>query len=155
MTNKEAIKWLIRPTITTTGEAEGMQKKQLDAYYMAIKALQEKEMYDNIPNNLLAKDEKKALSDQCAKNAQSDLISRADAIKTVISWLPKEHHLMLKGTLALEDIVNALYSVPSVSAERVGEWLHRWSEVECSNCGEFYKEEYNYCPNCGVRMASK
>lgn len=39
MTNKEAIKWLIRPTITTTGEAEGMQKKQLDAYYMAIEAL--------------------------------------------------------------------------------------------------------------------
>ena len=68
MTREEAIKWLIRPTITTTGEAEGMQKKQLDAYYMAIEALQEKEMYDNIPNSLLTKDEKKALSDQCAKS---------------------------------------------------------------------------------------
>lgn len=41
MTREEAIKWLIRPTITTTGEAEGMQKKQLDAYYMAIDALSE------------------------------------------------------------------------------------------------------------------
>ena len=51
--------------------------------------------------------------------ADSDLISRADAIKTVISWLPKEHHLMLKGTLALEDIVNALDSVPSVSVEKL------------------------------------
>ena len=39
MTREEAIKWLIYPTITTTGEAKGIQKKQLDAYHMAIEAL--------------------------------------------------------------------------------------------------------------------
>ena len=82
-----------------------------------------------------------------------DLISRADAIKTVISWLPKEHHLMLKGTLALEDIVNALDSVPSVSAERVGVW-NLVDGYRCSICG--YKLMQTgiptYCPNCGAKM---
>ena len=137
MTREEAIKWLIYPTITTTGEAKGIQKKQLDAYHMAIEAL---------------------LTNQYAKNERSDLISKADAIKTVISWLPKEHHLMLKGTLALEDIVNALDSVPSVSAERVGKWIvsENGKYQTCSKCGiEMFHSNWSYCPNCGARMASK
>ena len=148
MTREEAIKWLIYPTITTTGEAKGIQKKQLDAYHMAIEAL---------------------LTNQYAKNERSDLISRADAIKTVISWLPKEHHLMLKGTLALEDIVNALDSVPSVSVEsKHGEWIRQtngdgwneWYVNTCDQCdfqvGNKHDDRaYRYCPNCGARMASK
>ena len=148
MTKEEAIKWLIYPTITTTGETKGIQKKQLDAYHMAIEAL---------------------LTNQYAKNERSDLINRADAIKTVISWLPKEHHLMLKGTLALEDIVNALDSVSSVSVEsKRGEWIRQtngdgwneWYVNTCDQCGfqvgnKHDDRAYRYCPNCGARMASK
>lgn len=118
MTNKEAIKWLIRPTITTTGEAEGIQKKQLDAYHMAIEAL---------------------LTNQCVKNERGDLISRADAITFVgeaiadgASWY------------------DALNKVPSVPAERVGEWddvLEIIINIESAL--------FNLKDLCGARMASK
>lgn len=47
MTREEAIKWLIYPTITTTGEAKGIQKKQLDAYHMAIEVLSAEQNCDN------------------------------------------------------------------------------------------------------------
>lgn len=149
MTNKEAIKWLIRPTITTTGEAEGIQKKQLDAYHMAIEAL---------------------LTNQCTKNEPSDLISRFDAIdkaKEIIFPLLDEMDCDDTGSMAHVcismkiKILDMLHAMPSVSAERVAVWIKheiedtlRWQE--CSLCHKEYPNmTMNYCPNCGARMASK
>ena len=96
MTNKEAIKWLIRPTITTTGEAEGIQKKQLDAYHMAIEAL---------------------LTNQCVKNKRGDLISRAELLEQIDEWRCSE-----LVSLDINDARFLIQNAPSVSAERVGEW---------------------------------
>ena len=64
--------------------------------------------------------------------------------------------------------VRAYKLVPSVSAERVGEWtaeIGYEGEVlyyECSNCKEAFsllegtpeENKYNYCPNCGARMGN-
>ena len=42
MTNEEAMKYLIRPIVTSTGDPRGEVKKQLEAYEMARDALNKK-----------------------------------------------------------------------------------------------------------------
>ena len=52
--------------------------------------------------------------------------------------------------------VRAYKLVPSVSAERVGEWIERNDFVhkawECSKCGRITSMLENYCCECGARM---
>ena len=47
MTNEEAIKYLIHPTVSSTGIGKEKQK-ELDAYNMAIKALEQEIILDKI-----------------------------------------------------------------------------------------------------------
>ena len=81
----------------------------------------------------------------------SDLISRADAMNAFERG--EEYHSDM--------IADILSEVPSVSAERVGEWeLCKDIDGEygvCSVCGNdadfsHYGKPYHYCPNCGARM---
>ena len=148
MTREEAIKWLIYPTITTTGEAKGIQKKQLDAYHMAIEAL---------------------LTNQYAKNERSDLISRAEAIQCKPEFLNPICNWNEGWNKAIHEWYEALKNVPSVSAEpKRGEWIRQtngdgwneWYVNTCDQCdfqvGNKHDDRaYRYCPNCGARMASK
>ena len=52
------------------------------------------------------------------------------------------------------------YYVPSVSAERSGEWIYNnkigtFKIFTCSLCGvNMETDQWNYCPNCGARMES-
>ena len=89
----------------------------------------------------------------------SDLISRAEAIKALSEFY--EYSIRM-----VDEITDLLNSIPSVSAERVGEWIaqkHKGEYVEfdvyvCSECGIFggiQANEWNYCPNCGARMENK
>ena len=90
-----------------------------------------------------------------------DLISRAEAV----GYIDRVTNSGLGKNKSLDYIRKYIERMPSVSAERVGEWI----EVEdyngdihyqCSNCKEeFYLEygtpkenEYHFCPNCGARM---
>ena len=110
MTREEAIKWLIYPTITTTGEAKGIQKKQLDAYHMAIEAL---------------------LTNQYAKNERSDLISRAEAIKRFCEFgtqAERQGKTMMTMVDAKYAFIETLESMPSV-AERC-EDCEFWNDTE-------------------------
>ena len=89
-----------------------------------------------------------------------DLISRADIV----------YHKQLEpmGNGQYEEVEVAYKSdidgIPSVSAERVGEWeLCKDIDGEygiCSVCGNdadfsHYGKPYHYCPNCGARMENK
>ena len=81
-----------------------------------------------------------------------DLISRAEALMELngacSNW---------QDDATVAEIIQAL---PSVSAERVGEWEWRGFNIECSVCGNmptFDSTESlpNYCPYCGARMENK
>ena len=104
----------------------------------------------------------------------SDLISRAKAIKEIETRfemvLPREHDEYDLGYQhGIGIAIETIEEVPSVSAERVGEWEHWGSPfsdesevvdtIVCSVCGARFiepkdepKGEYNYCPNCGAKM---
>ena len=87
-----------------------------------------------------------------------DLISRAKVLNVVQN--------ADDGNIPYEIIKDIIQGLPSVSAERVGEWtaeIGYEGEViyyECSNCKEAFsllegtpeENRYNYCPNCGARM---
>ena len=88
----------------------------------------------------------------------SDLISRAEAIKALSEFY--EYSIRM-----VDEITDLLNSLPSVSAERVGEWQyekmvmplsnHTKDSYRCSVCHTHWDCETNYCPNCGARMENK
>ena len=106
-------------------------------------------------NSLLTEDSE----DSKEQKSKLDLISRESAIEVV------------KGCRILCDytdtVIKALKELPSVSAERSGEWIRRdnykvmgegylW---HCSLCDQSVYQDSsrdypseNYCPNCGARM---
>ena len=104
----------------------------------------------------------------------SDLISKAELIDAIedTDW----YHINRNGKMVhgsndeyeswykYEDIYKAIAEVPSVSAERVGEWQRKLVHytdgshgyrLKCSVCEEEWLSETNYCPNCGARMENK
>ena len=99
----------------------------------------------------------------------SDLISREEAMNTVWNEA-KEYEKEFMVSEDSEDYSHdvgylsgmhraklILKLMPSVSAERVGVWIWRGFNIECSECGDmptFDSTESlpNYCPNCGARM---
>ena len=87
---------------------------------------------------------------------QGDLISRAD--------IPYFSQFESTGNGQYEKIEVALRSdieaLPSVSAERVGEWIKQNDELKvsdyrCSICGHYQDDKTNYCSECGARMEDK
>lgn len=104
---------------------------------------------------------------ECVKETHdSDLISRAELIEAIedTDW----YHINRNGKMVhgsndeyeswykYEDIYKAIDRVPSVSAERVGEWEEHelfgnpW--YTCSLCNYHGSKDYHYCPNCGAKM---
>ena len=88
----------------------------------------------------------------------SDLISRQAAIDAL------HMHLMYRmGTDSnkkrLDDWING---VPSAQPEwKTGKWIKNYSVIRCSECKrsswslsfEDLVRSFNYCPNCGAKMA--
>ena len=117
---------------------------------------------DSVKEEVLTRMLKKGCIEFPKDLTPSDLISRADAVKALCDECMAEHCV----TECMADCMlkDALDEVPSVSAERVGEWIEPY--VECSLCGkqavyfidgvpEGYEYYPNYCPNCGARMENK
>ena len=106
----------------------------------------------------MTREESKAYN---ADNPKCDLISRADAIEAVES-LPNTPNGFSDtyDKACIIGLIEALPSaeVPSVSAERVGEWIVEYGDKHykrCSVCGKaFYSlpRSTNYCSNCGAKM---
>ena len=89
----------------------------------------------------------------------SDLISRAEAHKAICRLCSDyercEYNIGKTCYRAREQ--NAIDKVPSVSAERVGEWIRVGHDIwECSICHQDVMtkdiECYNYCHRCGAEM---
>ena len=79
----------------------------------------------------------------------SDLISRAKVLNVVQN--------ADDGNIPYEVIKDIIQGLPSVSAERVGEWLDVENEpyCECSVCGSYIDnldDDYAFCPRCGSKM---
>ena len=100
---------------------------------------------------------------EIGKTEPSDLISRADAMGAV------QDHFNADGFKGYDDgqkMMDRIKALPSVSAERVGEWEHKpsksgeWIWWQCSKCGAvIYSESeadrkihHAYCGVCGAKM---
>ena len=96
----------------------------------------------------------------------SDLISREQAISWIECWLGlhKYYHPYSKcKTMPTSAVLDILNRVPS--AEKTGKWKridyadeangYLIPNYECSQCGYWSIEDYDYCPNCGARMVNE
>ena len=92
----------------------------------------------------------------------TDLISRGDALEAMAQAVCGLHYEDCEADNCSCSYIGRILDLPSVSAERVGEWIYHIDDLfpgestqECSLCHE---HEYiklnneNYCPNCGARM---
>ena len=102
-----------------------------------------------------------------------DCISRAEVLETIDTWdkfgytetgcfvrLTKELDENYVGYVHLEDVINAILGLPSVSPrQKMGRWV--FSEVRCPDCLEYFDadnysfEKLNICPSCGAEMEVK
>ena len=134
---------------------KGESERTIEAIDMAISALEQKNTYADVINST----DNKVYSNihnaepfgyhSAEQTEPSDLISRADAVKAMRKLLGK---LGEKAEIELNCLTGY---VPSVSAERVGEWIEVDSNgcCRCSECGKFTATYHaNYCPNCGAKM---
>ena len=163
MTKEEAIDWL--KAISKDGslfvnvlDAEKVKKvivTDMDLFYKAFceetKQKDDSEYINDIPLEALTE--------------PSDLISRADAIDKLLSFKESRAKGVCGYDIGFVDgishSINMIDLVPSVSAERVGEWIFNAYEHEhkswyiCSACGhsEYYMTPY--CSECGARMENK
>ena len=69
----------------------------------------------------------------------------------------KIKHLCHNGTITEHErdrILQALEQEP-----KTGHWVYRWDKTflheynDCSFCGYMARIRYNFCPNCGAKMA--
>ena len=143
MTREEAIVWL--KLIKDQYPSQTVATKAID---MAIDALEKpKVSIDYAP------------SPYTIKTTSTDLISRADAIDKLLSFKESRAKGVCGYDIGFVDgishSINMIDLVPSVSAERVGEWIvsENGKYQTCSQCGiEMFHSNWGYCPNCGARM---
>ena len=93
------------------------------------------------------------------------LISRADAIKTVIRKCSPICAWQVGTQQYPDSVVAEINALPSADAVQ-GEWekttdgngWNEWHVLKCPLCDATIEDkqnrkwEYNYCPNCGARM---
>ena len=55
--------------------------------------------------------------------------------------------------------IEQLKSMSSINPQKTAEWIANLGIIWCSNCNYgidvrvWHRSHYNYCPNCGCRMA--
>ena len=154
MTKEEAIEILNN----TSFFAPSMERVD-EAIDMAIEALSAEQNCDNCKEYGSYKCTK-CDEEMYYKTEPSDLISRTELIKTIKPYVDNTCRF-----LKPKELIQYLNELPSVSTERVGEWVDEGYATVCSNCGteaircDFRDATYeyfaNYCPNCGARMRGK
>ena len=83
-----------------------------------------------------------------------DLISR-QAVEN-ITWEEPSYSDPLNVLTEVREKVRALPSVENKGEDRPkGHWIY-WSNSpfrwECDKCGDLFKTDFNFCPNCGADM---
>lgn len=144
MTIDEAIKWLKAEASYIEADV-GNGKEILEAYEMAIKALEQQ------PCDCISREEVLAKIDEERKHL---LTLKMDGAEHIVV-----HH----ARRIIEDM-------PPVTPQlKVGKWLEKeinsdkvieeWQSARCSKCNlyhttpyMYYFSHYDYCPHCGCRM---
>ena len=125
MTREEAIEYLKRADITV---GQKIKTKTAEALEMAIEALQ---------------------TELC-----EDCISRQEVLH-----LPRRPlHNYWSETVGDVIYVEDIEELPSVQSEqKMGKWDYKTMNYpfywECNICKHSFKTDFNYCPNCGAKMA--
>lgn len=133
MTREEAIKvFSVTKEAIQKNEQEIFDRQDIPLIDMAISALEREEKW---------------LTD-LYNNEPSDLISRADLLRVVQAPCNAD------GEWSTEEVVATIDIMPSVSAERVGEWkIDEYGIYHCPFCQAINNTVYkSYCPNCGAKM---
>lgn len=150
MTLEEAIKWL-NVEASYIEEDVGNGKEILEAYDMAIKALEQEPCEDCIS--------RQAAVDYCYQLINVEHQQGSD-----------EMNYGQERVAQTETILHHLEFIPSVTPQpKTGRWLEKevnsdkvideWQSARCNVCDKYYTtpymyyfSHYNYCPNCGARM---
>ena len=119
------------------------------------------------PCDSLLTDDKDDSKEQKSKLEPSDLISRAELLRELLNTtMYLGNATDFNYMIPITSVENIIANAPSVSAERVGVWIHDGQKFKggldwchCSECGQKTSTNglslYNYCPNCGARMENK
>ena len=154
MTREEAIQWL-KDISWQMGSVKRWQN--IEAIDMAIEALSTTNT-ENVSN--YGTDDVRSRCEVDAKYQSDDLISRAEALEIISEAQDGSGNIYN----ILQPIFTKVNALPSVSTERVGEWIfdtqipigdgRTSAGYICSNCGKDYfkVDGMHYCPNCGARM---
>jgi len=116
-------------------DADALKEKMLTCYdYSAALCNDVEELIDNAPT----------------VEADSDLISRADAMGAVQDHFNDDGFKGYDDGQKMLDRINALPSADRPS----GEWIEEYDDdgVVCSVCGKVHGNTWQYCPSCGARM---
>lgn len=97
--------------------------------------------------------------DVCKESeSKLDLISRQDAMMTVIRMCSPICDWELEKKAYTDCVIDEINSLPSAEARPTGEWVQKdmCADRFCSECNyavwDSEAEEYNFCPNCGAKM---
>ena len=148
MTREEAIKWLIRPIVTSTAIGE-FKAKELKAYELAIETLSADRPTTDC-TKFMEWLKAEALDEE---NWELNAIANGEIICRKFKKL---------GWLDVED---GFY----VDTRPTGEWIevdsfesekHSVTDMRCSLCGKYASMVlphrtrcvYDFCPNCGAKM---
>jgi hypothetical protein len=126
MTNEQAI------SIMTIQRPRTGTKEKLEAYDMAIEALEQEPCEDAISRQAVLE----------------------KAINVPIAQIVTEDEVICRKVVFVDDIEN----LPPVTPQsKIGRWMHPYkSDIACE-CSECHiqmpiTKDFNYCPNCGCRM---
>lgn len=123
--------------------------------------------------------------DALSVHTDTDLISRADAINAIYNEFKSAycwncdnqdsddcedcHRKNIMWSASKKTVKSVINDLPSVSTERVGEWIKKENDDdmtywhECSVCGckplfnrwTHTETQSTYCPNCGAKMVKE
>ena len=86
-----------------------------------------------------------------------DAISRDAVIDALSEYVSLEEYEDKSHTFTVKPLIKRIVKLPSVT-QKSGKWLRSLiyeNIFNCSKCGSAGYDTFNYCPNCGARMAER